>query len=56
MDMQVVLGGVFLTRNEPLIEQVIPVVRAIVHKDYRQKEYPDGSLPSSKSDIGESMN
>lgn len=38
LDMQVVLGGVDIEKNE-VFDQVIPVERAIVHEQYRQSPF-----------------
>ena len=53
--MQVVLGGVDIMRHEDQ-DQVIPVVRAIVHEDYRKSKFSDGTLSALHNDVGEDMN
>ena len=48
-DMQVVLGGVDIRADEEY-DQIIPVERAILHKDYRRTIYG-----TAHNDVGEAM-
>ena len=48
--MQVVLGGVDISTYEPDFDQVIPVERAIVHKNYSQTV-----RGTAHNDVGEAM-
>ena len=50
--MQVVLGGVNIVEREDQ-DQIIPVLRAIVHRDFWEWCNSNGSLDAVSSDVGE---
>ena len=50
--MQVVLGGVNIVEPEDQ-DQIIPVLRAIVHRDFWETCNSNGSLDAVSSDVGE---